>query len=226
MSADMKMSMALMYETGGREAWDFACWVDRVRRDVTPKVTRAGAASGFIQKDTHFGRKRDLLRAGFVFLALMEYALVNVLLGDGSDSSRALQSGSPPPLQRGCFKSGWSMRLHNSVHQRETDEDSGMPLPAPPPPTPGRSGRLPQHHHHHHHHLHLHHRHIQDDEHFPQHQGSFRAHQLASPAPSLSPSMAPSLVPSQAPSGLAALRRRRAINVDRFSRLEHMRIHF
>jgi len=30
-----------------------ACWVDKVSSDVTPKVTRAGAASGLIQNDTH-----------------------------------------------------------------------------------------------------------------------------------------------------------------------------
>jgi hypothetical protein len=31
-----------------------ACWVDNVSNDVTPKVTRAGATSGLIQKETHF----------------------------------------------------------------------------------------------------------------------------------------------------------------------------
>jgi len=49
----MKRSTALRYETGGKEAWDLACCVDNVRRDVTPSVTLAGAASGWIQKDTH-----------------------------------------------------------------------------------------------------------------------------------------------------------------------------
>jgi hypothetical protein len=51
--ADMKASTAFRYETGGRDAWDLACWVDRVSSDVTPRVTRAGAASGLIQNDTH-----------------------------------------------------------------------------------------------------------------------------------------------------------------------------
>lgn len=50
---DMKASTAFRYDTGGKLACDFACWVDRVSRDVTPKVTRAGAASGLIQNDTH-----------------------------------------------------------------------------------------------------------------------------------------------------------------------------
>jgi len=51
--ADMNASTAFRYDTGGREAWDLACWVDRVSSDVTPRVTRAGAASGLIQNDTH-----------------------------------------------------------------------------------------------------------------------------------------------------------------------------
>lgn len=51
--ADINVSTAFRYETGGKAAWDFACCVDRVRRDVTPNVTRAGAASGFIQNETH-----------------------------------------------------------------------------------------------------------------------------------------------------------------------------
>ena len=50
---DMKASTALRYETGGSEACDFACCVDRVSSEVTPRVTRAGAASGLIQNDTH-----------------------------------------------------------------------------------------------------------------------------------------------------------------------------
>lgn len=45
---DMNASTAFKYETGGKLAWDFACCVDSVRREVTPKVTRAGAASNFI----------------------------------------------------------------------------------------------------------------------------------------------------------------------------------
>ena len=49
----MNISIALIYETGGREACDFACWVESVNKDVTPKVTRAGAASGLIQNETH-----------------------------------------------------------------------------------------------------------------------------------------------------------------------------
>lgn len=50
---DINASTAFKYETGGRLAWDFACCVESVRMDVTPSVTRAGAASGLIQKDTH-----------------------------------------------------------------------------------------------------------------------------------------------------------------------------
>lgn len=50
---DMKASTALRYDTGGKEACDLACCVDNVSKDVTPNVTRAGAASGFIQNDTH-----------------------------------------------------------------------------------------------------------------------------------------------------------------------------
>lgn len=50
---DMKASTAFRYETGGKEAWLLACCVERVSNEVTPKVTRAGAASGFIQNDTH-----------------------------------------------------------------------------------------------------------------------------------------------------------------------------
>lgn len=51
---DMKASTAFKYETGGKLAWDFACCVESVRSDVTPSVTRAGAASGFIQNETHW----------------------------------------------------------------------------------------------------------------------------------------------------------------------------
>lgn len=50
---DIKASTALRYDTGGNDACDLACCVERVRRDVTPSVTLAGAASGFIQNDTH-----------------------------------------------------------------------------------------------------------------------------------------------------------------------------
>lgn len=50
---DIKASTAFRYETGGKEAWLFACWVDKVSNDVTPNVTLAGAASGFIQNETH-----------------------------------------------------------------------------------------------------------------------------------------------------------------------------
>lgn len=50
----MKASTALRYETGGKDAWDFACCVESVKSDVTPKVTLAGAASGFIQNETHY----------------------------------------------------------------------------------------------------------------------------------------------------------------------------
>lgn len=52
---DMKASTAFRYETGGRDAWLLACCVDRVSNEVTPNVTLAGAASGFIQNDTHCG---------------------------------------------------------------------------------------------------------------------------------------------------------------------------
>ena len=50
---DMKASTAFRYETGGKEAWLLACCVESVSNEVTPKVTRAGAASGFIQNDIH-----------------------------------------------------------------------------------------------------------------------------------------------------------------------------
>ena len=49
----MKASTALRYDTGGSDACDLACCVDSVSSDVTPRVTRAGAASGLIQNDTH-----------------------------------------------------------------------------------------------------------------------------------------------------------------------------
>lgn len=69
---DIKASTAFKYETGGREACDLACCVERVSSEVTPNVTPikskkkikpqssekkyeiilAGAASGLIQKDT------------------------------------------------------------------------------------------------------------------------------------------------------------------------------
>jgi hypothetical protein len=51
---DMKASTAFKYDTGGSDACDFACCVERVSKDVTPNVTRAGAASGLIQNETHF----------------------------------------------------------------------------------------------------------------------------------------------------------------------------
>lgn len=53
---DMKASTAFKYETGGNEAWLLACCVDRVSSEVTPRVTLAGAASGFIQNDTHYDK--------------------------------------------------------------------------------------------------------------------------------------------------------------------------
>ena len=40
-----------MYETGGSDFWLFACCVERVSRLVTPRVTRAGTASGLIQNE-------------------------------------------------------------------------------------------------------------------------------------------------------------------------------
>lgn len=73
MQTDIKASTAFKYETGGREACDLACCVESVSSEVTPNVTPiqsknkfkttkfrkknyeiilAGAASGFIQKDT------------------------------------------------------------------------------------------------------------------------------------------------------------------------------
>lgn len=55
---DMNASTAFRYETGGRDACDLACCVDNVSNDVTPNVTRAGAASGLIQNDTHFERAK------------------------------------------------------------------------------------------------------------------------------------------------------------------------
>lgn len=50
---DINASTAFKYDTGGNDACDFACCVDKVKSDVTPRVTRAGAASGFIQNETH-----------------------------------------------------------------------------------------------------------------------------------------------------------------------------
>lgn len=50
---DMKMSMALMYDTGGRDFCDWACCVDSVSRLVTHRVTLAGTASGLIQNEIH-----------------------------------------------------------------------------------------------------------------------------------------------------------------------------
>lgn len=55
---DMNASTAFKYETGGSDACDLACWVDSVSNEVTPNVTRAGAASGFIQNDTHWKNER------------------------------------------------------------------------------------------------------------------------------------------------------------------------
>lgn len=51
---DINASTAFKYDTGGNDACDLACCVDSVSSDVTPNVTLAGAASGFIQNDTHF----------------------------------------------------------------------------------------------------------------------------------------------------------------------------
>ena len=56
MQTDMNASTAFKYETGGKLACDLACCVDNVSREVTPNVTRAGAASGLIQNETHFTR--------------------------------------------------------------------------------------------------------------------------------------------------------------------------
>ena len=46
-----------MYETGGKDFWLLACWVERVSSDVTPRVTRAGTASGCT---THAQNKHTL----------------------------------------------------------------------------------------------------------------------------------------------------------------------
>lgn len=56
---DMNASTAFKYDTGGNEACDFACCVDNVSNDVTPSVTRAGAASGLIQNETHCNGESD-----------------------------------------------------------------------------------------------------------------------------------------------------------------------
>lgn len=50
---DMKMSIALMYDTGGNDFCDCACCVLSVSNDVTHNVTRAGTASGLIQNEIH-----------------------------------------------------------------------------------------------------------------------------------------------------------------------------
>ena len=42
-----------MYDTGGSDFWLFACCVDRVSSEVTPRVTLAGTASGLIQNEIH-----------------------------------------------------------------------------------------------------------------------------------------------------------------------------
>ena len=46
-----KSVLTFIYETGGNDFWLLACCVERVSRLVTPKVTRAGTASGLIQKE-------------------------------------------------------------------------------------------------------------------------------------------------------------------------------
>jgi len=48
---DIQTSIALTYETGGSDCCDWVFWVARVSSEVTPRVTRAGIASGFIQND-------------------------------------------------------------------------------------------------------------------------------------------------------------------------------
>ena len=42
-----------IYDTGGKDFWLFACWVDNVSKLVTPNVTLAGTASGLIQNEIH-----------------------------------------------------------------------------------------------------------------------------------------------------------------------------
>ena len=52
MQTPVHTSMAFVYATGGRELLMEACWVDMVRRVVTPRETRAGTAFGSSQKET------------------------------------------------------------------------------------------------------------------------------------------------------------------------------
>ena len=47
----LNIGLTFMYETGGNDFWLLACCVERVSRLVTPRVTRAGTASGLIQKE-------------------------------------------------------------------------------------------------------------------------------------------------------------------------------
>lgn len=80
---DMKASTAFRYETGGKEAWLLACCVERVSNEVTPRVTRAGAASGFIQNDTHcdiFDKKYGIKSRGSSFDVLDSYALLTDMM--------------------------------------------------------------------------------------------------------------------------------------------------
>lgn len=58
---DMNASTAFKYDTGGNDACDFACCVDNVSNEVTPRVTLAGAASGLIQNETHFTVEKKTL---------------------------------------------------------------------------------------------------------------------------------------------------------------------
>ncbi len=44
-------NITFIYETSGRDFWLLVCWVERVSREVTPRVTLAGTASGLIQKE-------------------------------------------------------------------------------------------------------------------------------------------------------------------------------
>lgn len=50
---DINVSTVFKYDTGGSDACDLACWVDRVSSDVTPSDKRAAIASGFTQNDIH-----------------------------------------------------------------------------------------------------------------------------------------------------------------------------
>lgn len=68
---DMKASTAFKYETGGSAACDLACCVESVNSEVTPRVTRAGATSGLIQKETHWKKNHSELQFKWSCFILM-----------------------------------------------------------------------------------------------------------------------------------------------------------